>query len=88
MLETGTEVLVYLQQFLGNETLAVWRVHNHYSGFRVLLEILDVAALNLNAVAHHSRFNVSAGTSNHAAIHVVTINLMLEFALGRVILID
>ena len=88
MFQTLAQTLIYTKKIVGHKTLAIRRVNHHYGTLRRLLEILYIAALDGYNIAHHSRFYITARTGNHTAIGIVSIYLMVELTLGRVVVID
>ena len=87
MFQTRAKFLINVQKVIQYKTFTIWRVHNHHCALLWLNKILYVTALNFDYIVHHCRLDVTACTCHHAAIHIVTVDLMLEFAFCRVILV-
>ena len=87
MFQTLAQHFVCFEKIFRDETLAVGGIDNHQGSVGVLLEVFDVAALNLDAVGHHGRLYVAARTTDHAAVDVVTVYFVEEFFFFGVVLV-
>ena len=88
VLEALAQGAVEAEQVGRNEALAVGRICHHERFLLRLLEVLDVALRHLDAIRHAGALGVCQRGLDGAEVQVVTVDLMMELAFGRIIVIN
>ena len=80
--------LIGSQQVGCRDALSVRRIGHHDAGLLRLLEVLEVLLTDGDVAGETSRFDVHAGGVDRFDVHIVTIDVVLELTLLRVIVVD
>ena len=88
MFQRLADHLIKPREVFGLEAFAVWWVGHHDCLLGGLLELLEVALLQGYDVAHTRCLYVGIGCLNGTQVKVVAVNLMVESAFLRVVVVD
>ena len=88
LLEALTYHLVGVQEVRGRDALAVWRVHHDDALLCWLGEVLEVLLGDGDILAQSGSTNIEVGCVHRLHIYIISVNVVLELALLRVVVID
>ena len=88
VLELVTHVLVQRLDILGIEALAVGRIADEGAAGRNLVDVIDVAALDLDILVQARTLDVGARDGNGFALDVATVNLVCKLAFLAIVVVD
>ncbi len=88
MLEALANHAVSTQQVWRRDAFAIRRIHHDDTLLSRLREIFEVSFLNRNILGKSGSLHIEASRINSFDIYVITINMMLEFAFLRLIIVD
>ena len=88
LLEALTDHLVGVQEVRGRDALAVWRVHHDDALLGRLGEVLEVLLGDGDILAQSGSTHVEISCIDSLHVNIVTIDMVLELALLRVVVID
>ena len=88
LLEALTYHLVGVQKVRGRDALSVWRVHHDDALLCWLGEVLEVLLGDGDVLAQSGSTNVEVGCVYSLHVNIVTIDMVLELALLRVVVIN
>ena len=76
------------QQVGCRDAFSIRRIGHHDAGFLRLLEVLEVLLVDGDVAGETSRFDVHAGGIDRFDVHIVTIDVVFELTLLRVVVVD
>ena len=87
-LESLADHLVGVQQVRGRDALAVWRVHHDDALLGRLCEVLEILLGDGDILAQTGCTHVEVGSVHRLHIYIISVDVVLELALLRVVVID
>ena len=88
LLEALTYHLVGVQEVRGRDALTVWRVHHDDALLCWLGEVLEVLLGDGDILAQSGSTHVEVGCVHRLHIYIISVDVVLELALLRVVVID
>ena len=88
LLEALTYHLVGVQEVRGRDALTVWRVHHDDALLCWLCEVLEVLLGDGDILAQSGSTHVEVGCVHRLHIYIISVDVVLELALLRVVVID
>ena len=87
MFQSLANHLIGAQQIVRRDTLTVWRVGYHDTLVLGLGKVLEVLLLNGHIACQSGSLDIQAGCINSLDIHVIAIDVMIEFAFLRIVVV-
>ena len=88
LLEALANHLVSIQEVRGRDTLTVWRVHHDDALLCWLSEVLEVLLCDGDILAQSGCTHVEVGSVHSLHIYIITVDMVLELAFLRVIVVN